>query len=160
VEKQSDSDRGRRRPKQIFKSFAELAREIRESGDELELHVYPSLTFGAIWWIPDEATGFGSRGEHPWIIVVPYRPGQPVVVACPRTSQVEHNREKGLLMPAGIIAGLDREGVVLLEVRRALLARSFRDYRHAGSLPDSWKQELWSALNRWAERARRWSEEP
>lgn len=160
VEQQEGSSLGRRRPRQAFKSFAEFARQIRQSDDDLELHIYPSLVFGAVWWIPDAVTGFGKEGEHPWIVVVPYRPGHPVVVASPRTSQVERNRGKGLFVPAGIIPELDRDGIVLLGVRLTLIARNFRDYRHVGSLPDRWQRELRIALDHWAARAVRGNEEP
>lgn len=151
----SDRGGGRR-----FKSFAEFFRETQKTGDDLEAWVYPSLKFGAVFWISDEITGFGSGGEHPWVIVAPYRRGYPVVVACPRTSQVERNREKGLLLPAGVVSGLDRDGVIVVEVRRNLIAADFRNYRHAGDLPLEWQERLRAELAKRASDVGRQSEEP
>lgn len=160
MEKGRGSDRGKRGTGEHFKSFAELAKHLRQSGEDLELHVYPSLKFGAVWWIPDEMTGFDVATEHPWIVVVPYQQGRPVIVACPRTSQVDRNQGKGLFLPAGAVAGLDRDGIVLVQVRRTLVAADFRYYRHAGYLPEEWQQRLQAELARWAADVAKQSEEP
>ncbi|MGI8549445.1 MAG: hypothetical protein ACR2PL_01425 [Dehalococcoidia bacterium] len=160
MENNRGASRDKRPGRRSYKNFAELSQETRKSGEDLEGWVYPSLTFGAVFWIPDEISGFGPSGEHPWVIVVPYRPGEPVVMACPRTSQVERNVENGLLLPAGTVQGLDRDGIILLAIRRRLIAADFRSYRHAGNLPDAWRERLRSEIAMVAGRNRRLSEEP
>jgi hypothetical protein len=131
-----------KRADRVFKSFAQMARETRATGDHLHLWVYPALKFGSVFWIPDETTGFGRDGEHPWVIVDPYRPGRPTVFACPRTSQVDRNVANGLFTPAGVIDEWDRDGVILLSMRRSLLAKDFAFYRQARDLPPEWQEKL------------------
>src|SRR4051794_21672425 len=74
--------------KKTFKSFADLSRGLRETGEDLERLVYPHLEFGAVFWMPNDEMGFGTQvgGQHPWVIIVPYEKGQPTIIACPMTS--------------------------------------------------------------------------
>ena len=126
-----------------FKSLDDLKAFLQESGQELELLVYPRLRFGAVYWIPDEDSGLGGDGTHPWVIISDYRPEVPVVTACLRTSSnLRQNMRKGLYQPAGVLAGLDREGVILTGVRRPFQVQRFRDYKYEGQLPEEWLEEL------------------
>lgn len=126
-----------------FKSFDDLKAFLHESGKELELLVYPKLMFGAVFWIPDEDSGIGGEGTHPWVIISDYRPGAAVVTACLRTSSnLRQSIKKGLYQPAGVLAGLDREGVILTRIRRPFKVENFRDYRYEGLLPEKWLEEL------------------
>ena len=126
-----------------FKSFDDLKEFLQKSGREVELLVYPAIRFGAVFWIPDEDSGLGGEGAHPWIIISDYQPGVPVVTACLRTSSnLQQNIKKGLYQPAGVLAGLDREGVILTGVRRPFEVYKFRDYRYGGQLPQEWLDKL------------------
>ena len=130
-----------------FKSFDDLKAFLKESGQELELLVYPTLKFGAVYWIPDEDSELGGDGAHPWIVISDYRPGMSVVTACLRTSSNIRQSEKGgLYQPAGVLPGLNREGVVLPGVRKPFEAQKFRDYRYEGQLPEEWVTKLKSCL--------------
>lgn len=120
MNKEKGSEPDERPGNHRFKSFAELASAFGRAEGSPERFDRSSLKFGAIFWIPNEVTGFGpDGGEHPWVTVVPYRKGYPAVVACPRTSQVERNLGKGLMVPAGVVSGLERGGVILLGIRRS-----------------------------------------
>jgi hypothetical protein len=94
----------------------------------LATHVYAQMQFGDMWWIPDEQTGFGRRGRHPWVVLEGYQTSRPTVIICPRTSQIEPPRP-GLLMPAGVLDGLDRPGLVLIIPIRVLVYNLH--YRHS-----------------------------
>lgn len=126
-----------------FKSFDELKKFLQESGTDLELLVYPKLKFGAVFWIPDEDSGIGGKGAHPWVIVSDYRSGNPVVTGCLRTtSDLRHNKKKGLYQPANVLSGLDKEGIILTGIRRPFEVQGFRDYRYEGQLPQEWLDQL------------------
>jgi hypothetical protein len=126
-----------------FKSFDELKAFLEESEKDLELLVYPKLKFGAIFWISDEDSGLGGDGAHPWVILSNYEKGMPIVTACLRTSSnISQNKKRGLYQPAGMLKGLDREGVILPPVRKPFQVRKFRDYRYEGQLPDEWVERL------------------
>ena len=134
---------------QRFSSFADLARHLDETDDGLERIIYPSLRFGAAFWIPDAETGFGSETAHPWVIIGAYQPGRPTVVACPRTSSRPHERGlAGLVIPAGVIAGLDKEGCVLLDLATPFMAYRFREYDYVGTLDEKWCARLRAAIHR------------
>lgn len=123
-----------------FKSFDDLNKFLQESGKDLELLVYPKLKFGAVFWIPDKDSGIGGSGAHPWVIISDYRPGSQVITACLRTTSDLQRR--GLKQPAGILAGLDREGVIVTGWRIPFMVSKFRDYRYEGQLPQEWVDKL------------------
>lgn len=126
-----------------FKSFNDFKAFLKDSGKDLELLVYPTLRFGAVFWIPDKDSGLGGEGVHPWVIISNYLPRDAVVTACLRTSSnLGQNIKKGLYQPAGVLAGLDREGVILTRIRRPFDVENFRDYRYEGLLPEKWLEEL------------------
>ena len=114
---------------------------LAQDEDGLKEYVYDKLKTGDAWWIPDALSQFGTRDRHPWIVITDYSPKRPPVLACPRTSQVE-NRTRGILMPANILPGLEREGIILLSFRRSFAAHRFRDFEYIGGLPDVWIQRI------------------
>ena len=129
--------------KRSFKNFGDLKEFLRDSGEDLELLVYPTLKFGAVYWIPNIDSGISEEGAHPWVIISDYQPGTPVVTACLRTSSSLHQKiKKGLYHPAGILDGLDRDGIILTSVRRPFNVKKFRDYRYEGQLPEEWQVKL------------------
>ena len=149
------------RAPQRFKSFTDLGHAIGRAGGGAERFDFALLRFGSVFWIPDEVSSFGGReGEHPWVVVRPYRLGSVTVAACPRTSQVARNANKGLLLPAGVVDGLDRDGVILLKNRQTFIAADFRDYRYAGNLTREWQHQLRAELDTQAWHIGRESEEP
>ena len=126
-----------------FKSLDDLKAFIEENDKDLELLVRPKLKFGAVFWIPDKDSGLGGEGAHPWVILSNYEQGMPVVTACLRTSSnINQNKKRGIYQPAGVLKGLEREGVILSPVRRPFEVRKFRDYRYEGQLPDEWMERL------------------
>jgi hypothetical protein len=126
-----------------FKSFNELNEFLQKSGRDLALLVYPKLKFGAVFWIPDEVSGIGGEGAHPWVIVSDYRSGNSVVTGCLRTtSDLQHNKKRGLYQPANILLGLDKEGVILTGMRRPFDVQGFKYYRYEGQLPQDWLDQL------------------
>jgi mRNA-degrading endonuclease toxin of MazEF toxin-antitoxin module len=132
-----------------FKSFADLSRELRETGEDLERLVYPNLEFGAFFRIPNDETGFGDdrRGWHPWVIIVPYAKGRATVTLCPRTSSGQSKSgRRELVTPADVVPGLDRSGRILLHLRRPLPISNFRNYDKIGRLSDEWCEQLRQAL--------------
>ena len=132
-----------------IKSFNELKKLLQENDKDLELYVYPNLKFGAVFWIPDEDSGIGGEGLHPWVIVSDYKPGDVVMTACLRTSSnLAENIKHGLYQPAGIIAGLDRDGVIRTVVRTPFEVQKFRDYRYVGQLPQEWVDKLKKHIGR------------
>lgn len=126
-----------------FKSFDDLKKFLQESGRDLELLVYPKLKFGVVFWIPDADSNIGGERAHPWVIISDYRPGNPVITACLRTtSNLKQKIKTGLKQPAGILTGLDREGVILTGMRIPFTVSKFRDYRYEGQLPQEWVDQL------------------
>lgn len=144
-----------------LKSFADLTRLFEAAPDYLERHVYPELRFGAFYWIPDEDSCFGYREKHPWVIVAPLQPGRLSVQACPRTSSRSYaHGGNELVMPAGILEELDRDGLLVLDRRQPFLAIRFKSYRLIGHLPEAWQRRLREALQAEGYRITRESEEP
>ncbi|MER3410766.1 MAG: hypothetical protein C4306_12005 [Thermoleophilia bacterium] len=64
-----------------FKGFCELVQHLEQTGEDLERLVYPSLRFGAFFWIRIADPGFGQGDAHPWVIT-PHRSDRPTVAAC------------------------------------------------------------------------------
>ena len=107
----------------------------------LQQFVYQHLIFGDIWWIPDAFTGVGVKNRHPWVIVQAYSDSRPSVTACIRTTK-NQNPRFGIIMPAGVVDGLDRTGLIKLRYRRTFIAREFRDFEYVGRLPDKWIRKI------------------
>ncbi len=153
-----------KRSNRQFKSFAELQRSLEETDEDLTRFVYPSLKFGAFYHIPDLDSGFGRYGDHdrhPWMVVTPYEPQRPIILACPRTSSRSQACGVGeILIPGGILGGLERDGVVILRTQRPFPAKNFRYYDYIGLLPEAWQDKLKDALQRLAEKITRESEAP
>ena len=103
----------------------------------------PDLLFGAMYWIPEDDTGFTRKGERPYVIVAARVSGQPTVRVCPTTTVDVHERgPRGLIIPAGTLARLPRESVILVDRTFPVHRRLFAYYRFIGMLP----QELVDAL--------------
>jgi len=153
-----------RKSKPRLKSLAELQRLLVETGGHLALYVYPSLKFGAFYHIPDDDSRFGEGGEcgkHPWVVITPYEPQRPMIIACPRTSQSSLARGVGeFSMPGGILEELERDGVVILRIQRSFPANDFGNYAYIGLLPEIWQDRFRTALQQWAQKIARESEAP
>jgi hypothetical protein len=153
-----------RRSGRQFKSFTELQRSLEKTGEDLARFVFPSLKFGAFYHIPDLDSGFGEgdeHGSHPWMVITPYEPQRPMIMACPRTSSRSKARGAGeILLPGGILNGLERDGVVILKIQRPFPAKNFRDYDYIGLLPEVWQDKLKYALLQLEEKITRESEAP
>jgi hypothetical protein len=144
-----------------IKSFSEVLKQLEAEPSYLEQYVYAELRFGTFYWIPDEDSCFGDRDKHPWVIIAAFQPGRPTVQACPRTSRrVEARGSHELAMPAGILAELERDGVIVLDRRQPFLAARFRSYRFIGNLPEAWQRQLHDALVAEGHRITRESAEP
>jgi len=94
-----------------------------------EEYLYSQLDFGDVWWIPDSVTGFSIYKErHPWVIVIGYLSHISSVIASPRTSShLPKDIKGGILTPANLLPGLEKEGLLLLHHRRTFQAAIFRD---------------------------------
>ncbi len=126
-----------------IKSFSELKEFLKVNDKDLELYIYPNLKLGAVFWIPNKESGIDGDGEHPWIIISNYEPGIQVITACLRTTtNMQKNEKRGLKQPAGVLAGLNREGVIVTGMRRSFQISKFRDYRYEGQLPQEWVDKL------------------
>jgi hypothetical protein len=123
------------------RSLRELRLLLAQDEEGFERLVVPHLSFGDVWFIPDEATGFGEKVHHPWVIVQAFSPHHPSVVACPRTTLI-NQRHRGLFTPVAVVEGLDREGIILLRHRRSFIAKDFRRFTYLGRLPDHWCQAI------------------
>jgi hypothetical protein len=149
-----------RRAERRITSLAALKRELEASGTYRDV-VLRGLEFGDVWWIPDEFTTIGIREGHPWVVVVPYRAGRPLVEACLRTTSGVHGYGiAGLVTPAGVIAGLNEEGCIVFSRRQKFFPRDFADFHHVGKLPDDWCQRLRHAIDEWGKNVALQSEEP
>jgi hypothetical protein len=134
--------------KNSFKSFADLKKFLRESGKDIDL-VYKQIKFGAVFWIPDCDSDIGGSGSHPWIVISDYKPGTPVITACLRTSSnLKKNSKRGLSHPCGILASLDRDGIILVNHRRSFKVKDFRDFEYGGQLPEVWIQRIKDYMSR------------
>lgn len=131
----------------MLRSFADLQRQLEVEPDYVERVVSGDLQFGVFHWIPDEDTCFGEGDNHPWVIVVPYQHGRATIAASPRTSCKPTPRDRSeFALPAGIVEGLDRDGVIVLNRRQPFAAAAFRQYRYIGRLPEPWQERLRAAL--------------
>ena len=107
-------------------------------------YLHPRLTCGDIWWLSDAVTRFnGGRARHPWVVVEDYDPSRPAVYICPRTSKLEPPRPS-IRLPAGLLDGLDKEGLVLFRHRLAFDVEDFRapGSEYIGRLPEEWLNRL------------------
>jgi hypothetical protein len=145
----------------VVKSFADLQRQLEAEPDYLERFVSRDLQFGVFYWIPDNDSCFGDVDNHPWVIVVPYQRGRATVAASPRTSSRTVPRDGSeFALPADVVDGLDRDGVIVLNRRQPFPAASFGHYRYIGRLPEPWQQRLRAALLAEGHRIARASEAP
>jgi hypothetical protein len=126
------------------KSFQELRRLLSETEEGFEENVSSRLNQGDIWSVPDDATGFGEKDKHPWVVIRKFRKGYSYVEVSPRTTKFERadNGKRGIITPAGVIAELDKEGLILLKHRIKLTIEEFRDYLYLGRLPEKWIREI------------------
>ena len=132
------------RLKRVAKSLNDLRSLVAQDEEGFEKFVAPNLTFGDVWLIPDEVSGFGTKVHHPWVIVRGYSPRQSNVVACPRTTKLDN--QNGLLVPAGTIQSFDKDGVILLRHRRSFIAKDFTRFTYLERLPDPWCEDIHSFL--------------
>ena len=130
------------------KNLRDLRKLLTADEDGLEKFVYSNLRLGDVWWIADTVTKFGERDRHPWVIVRPYSPLRPNVLAAPRTTKYynKNHKSRGVLTPAGKPSGLDEEGLVLLSIKRTFLAKDFRDFDYIGRLPEDIIKKIRSFL--------------
>jgi len=154
---------------QRFKSFAEMQRSLEEAEEKIDEDPASSVCslpqFGTFYHIPDLDSGFGRNGNHdnhPWVITTLNGSQSPIVTACPRTSSQTHVRGAGeLLMPGGILEGLERDGIILLKIQRPFPISNFRGYKSIGTLPSIWQDKLRDVLLQLArEKIARESEAP
>ena len=123
-------------------SLGELLRLVAQDEEGLKEYVYSNLTIGDTWWIPDAVTGL-SKQRHPWIIVRGYVPGQAGVIACLRTTTfAQSNQKRGIVVPAGVLPELDKDGLLILEFARTFDAVAFRDFQYIGRLPSEWIEKV------------------
>jgi hypothetical protein len=124
----------------VAKSFQELRRLLSETEEGLEEHVSSKLSQGDVWSVPDDVTGFGDKDKHPWVVIKGHRAGRNYVVVSPRTTTFEKSDDgkRGIITPAGVIADLDKEGLILLKHRTKLTVEEFRDFLYLGRLPEKW----------------------
>lgn len=127
----------RKPPDNIGKSLQELRLLLTQTEVGMAEHVYPKLKVGHVWQIPDEISGFGDKDTHPWIVVRDFQNGQSSVMVSPRTTSVKSGK-RGIVTPAGLLSGLDKEGVIVLKHRRSFSVEMFRDLTYLGCLPDTW----------------------
>jgi len=121
-----------------MKGLNRLRALLAQDEDGRKEYLYPHLTHGDVWWIPDRVTGFSTtKDQHPWVIVSGYKPYGTIITACPRTSSdLQKNKKHGILTPANALPGLDREGVFILKHRRTFSLTQFQDYLYIGKLPE------------------------
>lgn len=163
------SDVNMKKEHQRFKSFAEMQRSLEEAEEKIGEDPASSACslpqFGTFYHIPDLDSGFGRNGNHnnhPWVITTPNGSRSPTVTACPRTSSQTRVRGAGeLLMPGGILDGLERDGIILLKIQRPFPISNFRGYKYIGTLPSIWQDKLRDVLLQLArEKIARESEAP
>jgi len=128
-------------PIRRINDFAQLLSLVTQTEEGLQKYLYSRLEVGDMWWIPDSVSGFGQKESHPWVVVVPFKTNRPPVLACPRTTK-QGKRKDQLYTPAGILPGLNKEGVILLGFRRSFEAAAFRDFDYIGRLSDEWVRKI------------------
>ncbi len=104
-------------------------------------NVLSRLQFGDVWWIPSSITRFDNKPMRPWVIVRGYSSRRAGVVVSPRTTQM-NRRHRGLAMPPGVPMGLNKEGLVLLEVRRTINVKDFQDCEYVNRLSNRWIEQI------------------
>jgi mRNA-degrading endonuclease toxin of MazEF toxin-antitoxin module len=121
------------------RDLSELRRLLTQDESGCEVYLYSQLAFGDVWWIPDALTGLSiNKMRHPWVIVKGYTSRVASVIVCPRTTTLKSNDiKRGILTPANILPGLDKEGLFLLNHRRTFSTTIFRDLEYIGKLPES-----------------------
>lgn len=131
-------------PIKKVQTLSDLRALLTQDETGREDYLYPHLEFGDMWWIPDEITSFSSTKErHPWVIVNGYSPHIASVIVSPRTSSFRSNQlSRGLITPANILPGLEKEGLLVLTHRRAFATVKFSDFEYIGRLPDSWIKRI------------------
>lgn len=125
------------------RSFDQIERVFEDRSREQE----PDVRFGVAYWIPDDESGIDTRRAHPWVITRPPMPGDPVVVASPRTTSRRRASSFDLLTPGGLLPELDDEGWVLVTWSRRFPRRNFVGYRIIGRLPQEWLGKLRAAID-------------
>jgi hypothetical protein len=127
-----------------IKDLSELRKLLTQEETGLDEYLYPQLELGDVWWISDSITGFSiDRAQHPWVIVNGYSPSVASVIASPRTtSYLSTYVKRGLMTPANILPGLEKEGLLLLHHRRTFPATKFRDFEYIGKLPEPWRKKI------------------
>ena len=120
-----------------IKGFGQLRSLLSQAENGREEYLYPQLSIGDVWWIPDSITGFSDiRSRHPWVIVNGYEPHKMNLVACPRTSSYQwKDKKRGILTSANILPGLEKEGLFVLRHRRTFPLAQFQDFEYIGKLP-------------------------
>lgn len=129
------------KPVRRINDFAQLLSLVTQTEEGLQKYIYGRLEVGDTWWIPDSVSGFGQKENHPWIVVVPFKPTHPPVLACPRTTK-RGRRKDELYTPAGVLPDLDKEGAILLGFRMSFVASAFRDFDYIGRLPEEWVRKI------------------
>jgi hypothetical protein len=134
-----------------FKGFEEMGRALQR--EQPDAYLYPELVAGAVYWVSNTESDFGSGpGVHPFVIVVGHSPGRVDVIACPRTSTGAPRRgAPAVQTPGGLIAGLDKAGVVLVAQWRAFALDAFAEYERLGQLNAAWTQRVVGAYRQWVQ---------
>ena len=123
------------------KDLSQLRLLLAQDENGLKEYVYLRLRLGDVWWIPDNVSGFGTKQRHPWLIVRGYSAGRTSIIACPRTTSIS-DPERGIITPAGILPGLNQDGLVVLKLRRSFIVKDFFNFEYIGRLPKSWIQKI------------------
>ena len=121
------------------RTLRDLRLLVTQTEEGLEEHVFSKLRIGDVWWIPDTVTGFADKQRHPWAIVRGYSARYPTVIASPRTTI---RGSRGIMTPGGMLAGLDRPGIIVVGLRRTFRAKAFCGYEYAGRLPQEYIDEI------------------
>ena len=116
------------------------AHEARNQGD-LDPNLLSWLQLGDVWWIPSSITRFDQKPKRPWVIVRGYSPRHAGIVVSPRTTQL-NGRHRGLVMPPDVPIGLNKEGLLLLQVRRTITIKAFQDCEYINRLSNRWIEQI------------------
>jgi hypothetical protein len=123
-------------------SLSDLMRLVAQDEAGLAKFVYTDLQLGDVWWIPDSVTGL-SKQRHPWVVVRAYASTSASATVCLRTTTFQpRDVAHGIILPEGVLPGLDKPGLIIPGHRRVLPAANFREYEHIGRLPDEWVQRI------------------
>lgn len=107
-----------------------------------------SIRVGTVVWVPDDLSGVPKEGggEHP-LVLMKIDETSVTVTAYLRTSQDLRGRKDCLHTPAGLVAGLNKEGYIRIANPVRLSTDDLADHgRIAGNLPPEWVEKIQEAI--------------